>query len=549
MEKQLTTFFFVACLASASVQGSRAVWYIKPTEESPCAVGASPERCFTLSGVLQNLTLADTVFSSNTIVAFLSGDHIPDITGFVTIRDVENLTLLGSPEVLSGSSQLTRPASQIVCTSRFALAFVNVSRLSLTNITLSDCGTNATEELVIEAFVTQTRGVHYFGPEQKVALLLINVQTFQMVHCVVTNSYGYGLLGINVLGNDSLVTSSIFYSNNNYTVNLERCTNAPRQNEDITACSGGNALFVFEDLPECPSTSPHYTLTVQNSVFALGVNGFGGRLSDTFLTRGGTGLGVVLAQSSYGVSVIIDTIASYGNSALVAANLYVAIYEMVDNSTVYIRNSEIQSANGGLLAVANFFEQSRSSSGGLHVDYNLPIDNTSFLLTGLLTGPVCNGWRVKKYQEDIVSITNTRFTDNIAVLGAGAFFAIRTSSTDGHVARFRLESCTFSGGIGISGTALYISQQNSFYSASSASEVTMKYINVIFNKYVTPIRELTELYTSFQLNAVQLIKTENVTFTDCLFFGNEGSALSAYGSNIVMSGVVNFATAQLTGEV
>lgn len=286
----------------------RSVWYVKPTPDSLCRLGVPEERCHTFSRILHNATIAETIFSSNTILAVLGGDHILNFEteAFLTLRDLQNFTILGSPEKVTGTTQLTRrPASRIVCVSRFGIAFINASRLSFTNLTFSNCGANLTIDLAVEAFSKQTHGIHFFGPDQKDALLFINVQTFQMVSCVVDDSYGYGLLGVNILG-ESAVLRSVFYNNNNYAAALDRCRFFPKLiPDDITACSGGNALFVFEDLKQCPLDKTQYTLKILNSVFLQGVNGFGGRLPDEYLTRG-AGLGIVLAQSSYGITITID---------------------------------------------------------------------------------------------------------------------------------------------------------------------------------------------------------------------------------------------------
>lgn len=519
-----------ACFMPAAAE-SRAVWYIKPTPNSLCPQDG---RCYTFYQILHNATVAEAIFSSNTILVFLSGDHVLkfEAEAFLQIRSLENFTLLGSPDRVSSKTEITRPASRIVCMSRFAMAFINASGLSFTNLTFSNCGANLTEELAVEAFSTQTHGIHYFGPEQKAAFLLLNIQTFKMVSCVIETSHGYGLLGVNLLGNSS-VRNSVFHMNNNYTTSLDRCRFFPGTvPDDITACSGGNALFVFEDLPQCPSTEINYTFKIFNSVFTLGVNGFGGRLPDKYLTRG-AGLGIVLAQSSYGVTITIDNIVSYGNSALIGANIYLAMYETVDNSSIVLQNSTTRSANGGLLSVANIFEESGSSSGGLHVDYNLPIiDHRSSV-----TAPVCNGGT--KHQEEILSITNCAFLDNVAILGAGAFIIIRASADSEYVARFRIEDCIFSSNVGTSGMALYISQEETLLRGGT-SRVTFERVNIIANTYVTPIRELTELYTNFQLNAVQLVRTDSVSFTDSFFSRNEGSALSAFGSQVFMFNSVQF---------
>lgn len=517
----------LASFAAATCQ--ERVWYVKPTPDSPCARGVPDERCYTFYQILHNVTIAETVFSSNTILAVLGGDHILNFEAeaFLTVRDLQNFTLLGSPERVVASTNLTQPASRIVCISRFAVAFINSSRLSFTNLTFSNCGANLTDELAVEALSRQTHGIHYFDVGLKAALLLVNVQTFQMVSCVVESSYGLGLLGVNVLG-ESAVLGSTFFGNNNYTSALGRCTSFPNDNRDIVACSGGNALFVFEDLKQCPQNKTQYKLQILNSAFLLGVNGFGGRLLDEFLTRG-AGLGIVLSQSSYGVTVIIKDTVIFGNVALIGANLYIAVYETVDNSTISLQNSTILSANRGLLSTENVFEESGSSSGGLHVDYNIPIEKSA------ASTPVCKG--KKKHREDIMTITDCNFQENLALIGGGVFLQIRTSADNEHVARFRIERCTFRDNVATSGTAIYISQQESIYRLGT-SEVVFQDVNILANTYVTPIRNLTELYTNFQLNAVQLIQAENVSFTNCVFAGNEGSALSAFGSEIFISSSV-----------
>ena len=522
----------LSILIAASAAQTRTERYFRPTPSSPCPV----ETCHTLMEVLEDDTLAETVFSSNTLLVFLSGNHVVDFTngGYLTIRDLANVSFIGSPEVIPGTVGLNGPASRIICRSPFVMELVNISRLAFTNITFSGCGANLTNELYTDAFRIQTHGIHYFGPEQKAALVLVNIDTFQMIRCSIEDSKGYGLLAVNVLGN-SAVLGSIFAGNNNYTVGEKRCTSSPVNfPNDVTACSGGNALFVFEDLPECPSIPQQYSLLIRNSVFVLGVNGYGGRLADLLLTRG-TGIGLILSQNSYGVTITLDSVVAYGNSALIAANIYIAVYDVVDNSTIHIQNSSSSRANGGLLTVNSFFEQSNSASGGLHMEYGLP-----FLAS--FASPVCA--KKRKHNRDIINIINSDFNDNVALLGAGAFFEIRVGTDvrfddPGHVVKFSIKNCTFSGNIGVTGIGIHVSQQDNFEGVGT-SQVIIENVNIKFNSYVTPIRNLTELYTSYQLNVVQMISADNVTFIDCNFVGNGASALSVFDSNVGMSGLVNF---------
>ena len=524
---KLVSITFIVCSIAAScfpVTLTQSEWFIKPTPDSPCP--GPNDQCYTFSQVLHSDATTKKLFSTNSTLYFLKGDHeLLDFKGaFPIISHLKSLTLRGSSEKIPSIVTTNAPSSRIVCKSPFAIAFINISGLSFVNLAFSNCGANITSDLARTAFSDQTHGIHYFGDEQKAALLLINVRSFQMESCVVEKSYGYGLVGINVLGDSTVIQNSIFFANNNYTVSVDRCIFVPSSNSDITACSGGNALFVYEDLLECPSAQLKHTLLIQHSVFILAVNPYGGRLPDEYLTRG-AGLAIVLSQSSYAVAVTLRNTLMHANSALLGANLYIAIYETVDNSSVSMENVTSESANGGLLSVSNPDESTHR--GGLHFDYNLPINTRN-----TAAAPVCNS--SMKHQEEVLSMTDCRFLSNAAILGAGAYIEIRASVFE-HMPMFRIERCTFSDNVGASGMALYISQQESFYSITT-SQIIFKDVNITSNSYITPIRNLTKLYTNFQLNAIQLIQTEKVSFMNCIFEGNEGSALSAFEVSIFMSG-------------
>ncbi len=510
------------------------LWYFKPRPSDACPAGVIDEQCLVFSQMLQNVTILEQVFTSNVGLIFLSGDHIIKLPneGYLTYRDVENVTILGTPERRTTQIGIPGPASKIVCQLPFTFIFANITRLAFHNVTISGCGATVNSATLTETFFVQTRGIHTFGVGQRMALLLVNIRNFTMTRCLVENNLGYGLLGVNILG-VSQVLGSFFVLNNNYTVGRVQCTRPPSSRDDITACSGGNALFVYEDLLECPTSPLQYVLIIRSSLFAFGVSGFGGRLNDYFLTRGGTGIGIILAQSSYGVTVELDTVSSFGNAALVGANIYVALYDIVDNSSVLIQNTRSMDANGCLNTLV---AESGSASAGLHVDYGLPF------VTPTTLRPICPTDR-KFFQEEIVSIVNSRFSGNTALLGSGAYFEVRVGvgGAPDHgdsIIRFRLDRCVFLNNVGISGIALYYSQQNGL--GAGNSELVLNNVQFINNSYIEPIRNLTELYTSYQLNVLQFISARNVTIQDCVVSSSEASALSAFGSNIVMRGQLLF---------
>ena len=501
-------------VANSVVASGEGVWYIIPTPASPCPESAPIERCqYTFSDVFNNETLARDVFAPNTTVVVSRGDHVLNFERemFYGLANLSDITF-------QGFGSTSGPLSRIMCASRFALAFINSSGITLNNLTFSNCGAT------INGFVDETFSIHVIRPEQKVALFVLNVQTFKMDSCLIEESYGYGILAVNALG-QSTIYNSTFSRNNVYTGAVGRC--APRtlgtRIEDVIACNGGNALFVFEDLDQCPPEAIQYTLQILNSTFLDASNPIGGLLSDIYLTIG-SGLGVILSQSSYGVTVTLDGVDSYRNGAMIAANLYIATYETVDNSTVLLRNSRILFGNGNQI----LSQLNGVSSAGLFVDYNLAIPPT--------TVPVCRNER--KYQEDIVRITGCTFALNIGLLGSGAFFRIRKSAGK-HVARFRVERSKLRNNIGASGSAIYVHQMKSALKLGT-TEVLFEGVEVLSNTYSRPIRNLTARYSDFQLNTVLVVEADKVMFSNCNFTRNEGTALSVIQSEIFMSNLIIF---------
>ena len=535
---KLSVVLLLTCLrAAVSQPPTISVWYFKPEPADSCPVGVPDKNCLVFSQILLNTTALEEIFTSNVIIKFLGGDHIIQLPGggYLTYKGVENVTIIGSSNQVLNHIGIAVPASRITCRSPFSLIFSNISGLTIQNMTISGCGAPVAEDIINEAFIVQSKGIHTFGLGQSIAVLLINIRNFTMIRSVVQSSLGYGILGVNVLGN-SEIFGSFFLLNNNYTVGRKQCTEPPVVTpDDVFACNGGNALFVYEDLLECPSVPLQYNLAIRSCLFGLGVNGYGGTLNDEFLTRGGTGIGVTMSQSSYGVTVELDNVTVFGNAGLIGANLYIALYDVVDNSTVIIRNSRSLEANGGLLNPSQFFADSASASAGLHVQYGLPYAIPEIQQT------VCPS--KKFYQEDIVTIVNTIFSGNVAFLGAGAYIDVRIGvggAPDHGVSpvRFILDRCTFIGNTGITGTGLYFSQQNGL--GAGNSELILNGVTFINNSYIVPVKSITELFTTYQLNTVQFISSKNVTMTNCNIMGSEGSALSAFGSNIVMSGNLVF---------
>ena len=96
--------------------------YIRPSEEAPCP----SEQCYLLTHVLETAT---EHFTSNTTVVLTPGHYVVSKSILAVIRDVSNLTLMGSPS----------EGTVIECREQFHLMFSNVVDLVISNLNFSNC--------------------------------------------------------------------------------------------------------------------------------------------------------------------------------------------------------------------------------------------------------------------------------------------------------------------------------------------------------------------------------------------------------------------------
>ena len=96
--------------------------YIRPSEETPCP----SEQCYLLTHVLETAT---EHFTSNTTVVLTPGHYVVSKSILAVIRDVSNLTLMGSPS----------EGTVIECREQFHLMFSNVVDLVISNLNFSNC--------------------------------------------------------------------------------------------------------------------------------------------------------------------------------------------------------------------------------------------------------------------------------------------------------------------------------------------------------------------------------------------------------------------------
>ena len=519
----LLSFILSAVLCEKVTAQNHTIFYVKASEDSTC-----PDTpCETLATYVRN---KDMVFRSNTTLMFLNGTHILDTGSFVEIRNVVHLRFIGTNYFVPGALNAREPFTRIQCSGLSGFAFVSVVTLLIERITIADCGAEIGVSLTAEAFLLRTHSVHVTGFEQKAAFFLVNIYDFAMIECSVQNSKGYGVLGVNVLGN-SLIRSSTFLANNQYTLSAEVCGYLQTLSNQNSTCEGGNAFFLYEDLLQCPQQTLSFNLAIVSTVFALGVGMRSGEKAERVITRG-VGIGVTFSQSSYGVHLTLRNVLSYGNTAFSGANIYIGLYESVDNTTILIENSSSTYGNNILQSLLLPNGVSRSDSSGMYVNYGIVVPSH-------INRPICTTG--EKHQNEIMVIRNSNFQNNNALVGAGMyfFFQLKLDRSIDFTAKFRIEDCNVYGNRGMVGTGMYLSEPVSF-EINVRTQVILQNVHFFDNGYTEPIRNLTSLIANNLYSVVQLVSAGNVTFIDCNFLHSEGSALEAFESNILFSGRITF---------
>ena len=311
----LATFFIV------SVQfqdGGSNTLYVKPTTADTntlCQNVQGP--CLTLSDYLQssNYLFPNT---SNTDVVFLPGNHtLSETVPHVRVANISNISLMGNYNPVSDLHVI------IYCRKRLSFVFTDVSNLQITQISFVACGTKVPQKLSNSIFHPRANHIEndtfLIRNGTHAALVFANVHALSIQSVTVLESNGYGILGLNVLGNSSIVDSAFLYSNYWQTSQRpiqHRFSNVPYENEVL---AGGNAMLLYCDIdtehnPQSVSLSL-YSMYISNSTFAHGIDTTTPEYSNIsyYVQGGASGFILEMGQDTYKLNVTIHQISLIEN--------------------------------------------------------------------------------------------------------------------------------------------------------------------------------------------------------------------------------------------
>ena len=412
------------------VLGDRMCSYIV-TPNGTCT-NTSHVPCQTFDSYIQDQT---KYFISNTSFCFMSGNHVLD-SGNIVIENVSNITFVGLGTLNQRSIAdkvndfnftlhfdedqsvtFLESATLIMCKNSSGLMFSNVYNLSIISLTIVNCGANMTETLSVY------NECGYGLPLLYVAVLLINVTNLLFDASSIQNSTGYGLIGINILG-QSQITGSSFVGNNQFVKNTFMlysptvpCVDGSYYNSssvyawnstgsfmDDRYFTGGNALFMYIDVLHDLNMDPF--LNISHCLFSLGADSSFGydiiRNLYVLFNSQGTGLSLFVCQIPYYVTINIESTVAYRNQATFGAHFLFAVYPGVckimlfnvtstravswSGSLKYIINNPIPNITvsqkqNQLIIVNSTFSTDFHSNDGIHIDlYSQP----AYIVNGVL---------------------------------------------------------------------------------------------------------------------------------------------------------------------
>ena len=511
------TFLLLICaLALLQQCGGNHSYHVVIDKELPCTVDV----CLTLNEYAEN---ADGYFTSDTTLRFLPGNHTLDVGGFVEVRNVHNLSLIGEDSDRSGFIGLPEPVSRIICSgsnqSSSGFAFINASILFIERLLFSNCGALTIKfEPEVEE---QLHSIFEIGGGMRVALFFFDVESVKIENTTVQKSFGYGLLGLNAF--QVSIRGSAFVENNILTYTAPECMSCTSADGH---CIGGNALFVFQDYANGECTDTTHTLKIMGTTYFI----YGVDVCEKYPRRvhSGGGLGVLFGQSSYGVEVDIRNTYMSGNTGTEGGNLYLEFMDFVKNSSVIIESCSLEYGNA-IFSLLN--RTSYIAGGGLGLRHGI--------LHGKGYRPMCQHTR----SLNRFIMLDCNIVHNEAIYAAGGFFVTGISNYPNIFSiQIIISTSIFSENIAIDGSTVFLAEVKlSPYVSPLLNQIVFQNIKFSSNRLDKDFLSFISNNTiNTLLGVVWVVSSPHVQFDNCTFDDNEVPGLAASDSNIIFIRENNF---------
>ena len=366
----------------------------------------------------------------NTTLMLLPGIHL--LTNFTPVQSVTDVSIMGQGS--DGSVVIT-------CNPTVGLAFINVTNLSIQNVTIHGCA-GLTADNLLEVSQTVQLYVQFspysLTPDVARAVIIAECYNLRIENVAINATVGVGLTALNVLG-DSYLTNVIFYNNSGYQ------TQPKDKQSDSVAGSAifyfGNSLQVKEENLESALYFDHNIFWGSGSLSAVSRH----VLVDDFFENddyenthngrypldGAGGLALLFARFQEDSQYVSITNSSFShNMHQNGGCLYILFHQSLINASVFLDGSFFEDCRGG------------STGGGLVLGYGYPS-------SGELEDHL-------NHTNWVMTVRNTRFENCSATWGGGTA-VVSLPNFDSHEGinrRVEFKNCTWVKNTGTAGSAL-----------------------------------------------------------------------------------------------
>ena len=428
---------------------------------------ACPTRSTTLAELVGS-TIQD--IKSSTTIVFLPGKHLMPRNSTLYVTDVEELVFTGQ--------ESSESLPEIDCQgTEAAFQLINIDGLSISKLKFSNCG----------------KLLSYEPSKSKMAtLFLANITNLVIQHLEITNGIGYGLHGVNIVGNSTIVNSH--FANNT---------------------DGGNTLLEYFDLDQVSCMSMHHLL-IMNSSFTMGQSTLQLYSQEAAI---GAGLSIQLKQRDFLVNITLLRTSASSNIAGQGPNFQVDSFSSAPH---IIALQDCVARNGTAL----YSGGSGFAYRHLHKSLNLLPCRDTFIPN-----------------RTLILLNNTRFTDgkggknpsSLSEFASNAILATFFVSKTGTVLHtFSIQNCNISNNIGDSGVGFYSQISNGI--PGSLPLKGFVEIEIIRSSFWN------NTSTTFKLNewsVIKLVDLDSVKIAQVQIFDNSGSGIVAVNSNMYFDGTSN----------
>ena len=329
----------------------------------------------------------------------------------------------------------------IECLEPFNLVFMGVGDVTISNITMINCG-NVVNDLINQTIYSITNSGAHLGSGFRFAIMFYQVKDVTITDITMQNTLGYGIVAFNAVGN---ITISKFNAKNTTFENDPECNSYVYNGATADfICSGSGIFMIYYD----NNNETNTTLIIDKSKFIANRNFLPYNqfriLNDAINTgfyrtsiplQGAAGIAIFYLQNLYDVNATITNSLFHNNNGTLSAGIAIGSLSTIKGRTL-IKSCSFDDNNR--------VNKSRditsiSSIGGVSY-YYLTLNNIP-------------GGSVIITMVEVVAVVQCNFTKLGGTLGAA--FHIEKISTNSQSLSFRIERCNFIANEANVGSAVY----------------------------------------------------------------------------------------------